>query len=112
MTFARAHSREHVHTSRQPPATRCQPARVQEMVSIELWSCLVSFELRILFEHLTVEVLIDSKEKPKKFGLSLLSALAQKDVRTAEAAMEAGADMKLVDDKGDAAIILIASSSE
>eukprot|EP00438_Fugacium_kawagutii_P022655 Skav224879 [mRNA] locus=scaffold1112:216130:228109:+ [translate_table: standard] len=42
-----------------------------------------------------LKVLIDSKEKPKKFGLSLLSALAQKDVRTAEAAMEAGADMKL-----------------
>lgn len=51
--------------------------------------------------------LIDSKERPKKFGLSLLSALAQRDVRTAEAAMEAGADMKLVDDKGDTAVILI-----
>jgi len=54
-----------------------------------------------------LKVLIDSKERPKKFGLSLLTALAQRDVRTAEAAMEAGADMKLVDDKGDTAIILI-----
>ena len=52
--------------------------------------------------------LIDSKEKPKKFGLSLLSALAQKDVRTAEAAMDSGADMSLQDDKGDTALILIA----
>ena len=55
--------------------------------------------------------MIDSKERPKKFGLSLLSALAQRDVRTAEAAMEAGADMKLVDDKGDTAVIFIVRGS-
>ena len=58
-----------------------------------------------------IQELIDSKERPKKFGLSLLSALAQRDVRTAEAAMEAGADMKLVDDKGDTAVILIVRGS-
>lgn len=58
-----------------------------------------------------IQELIDSKERPKKFGLSLLSALAQRDVRTAEEAMEAGADMKLVDDKGDTAVILIVRGS-
>ena len=54
-----------------------------------------------------LKALIDEKERPKKYGSLLLDALAQKDVRTAETAMEAGADMNLPDEKGDTALLLI-----
>eukprot|EP00930_Biecheleria_cincta_P031978 TRINITY_DN22187_c0_g2_i1.p1 TRINITY_DN22187_c0_g2~~TRINITY_DN22187_c0_g2_i1.p1 ORF type:complete len:845 (-),score=203.92 TRINITY_DN22187_c0_g2_i1:83-2617(-) len=57
-----------------------------------------------------LKALIDSKEKPKKYGASLLGALSQKDARTAEAAIEAGGDVNSVDQKGDSALLLIAKT--
>mmetsp|Transcript_34665 Transcript_34665/g.80898 ORF Transcript_34665/g.80898 Transcript_34665/m.80898 type:complete len:819 (+) Transcript_34665:23-2479(+) len=57
-----------------------------------------------------LKALIDDRERPKKYGSLLLGALAQKDVRTAEAAMESGADVNLPDDRGDTALLLIVKS--
>ena len=54
-----------------------------------------------------LKALIDDRERPKKYGVLLLDALVQRDLRTAEAAMEAGADVNLPDDRGDAALLLI-----
>ncbi|CAE7027191.1 Polb [Symbiodinium natans] len=57
-----------------------------------------------------LKALIDDRERPKKYGVLLLDALVQRDLRTAEAAMEAGADVNLPDDRGDAALLLIVKS--
>mmetsp|Transcript_72530 Transcript_72530/g.125861 ORF Transcript_72530/g.125861 Transcript_72530/m.125861 type:complete len:833 (-) Transcript_72530:86-2584(-) len=52
--------------------------------------------------------MIDEKERPKKYGLLLLDAIAQRDIRTAESSIEAGGDVNMLDDKGDSALLLLA----
>ena len=59
-----------------------------------------------------LKALIDDRERPKKYSSLLLNALTQKDIRTAEAAIEAGADINLADEKGDTALLLIVCYSE
>lgn len=51
--------------------------------------------------------LIEDKEKPKKYSAILLDAIKGKDVRTAESAIETGADVNAADDKGDPPLLLI-----
>lgn len=51
--------------------------------------------------------LIEEKEKPKKYGSILITAIAGKDVRTAESAIDTGADVNAVDERGDPPLILI-----
>jgi len=52
--------------------------------------------------------MIDQRERPKKYGISLIHAINQKDVRTAEASIEAGGYVDMVDDKGDTPLLLLA----
>ncbi|CAE8623221.1 unnamed protein product [Polarella glacialis] len=59
-------------------------------------------------KSMELKAMIEGREKPKKYGLILMKALAQKDARTAEAALEADADPNLLDDKGDSALVLLA----
>jgi len=40
--------------------------------------------------------------------MMLLTAIAERDVRTAESSLEAGGDIQLVDEKGDSALLLLA----
>eukprot|EP00931_Biecheleriopsis_adriatica_P115036 TRINITY_DN90887_c0_g1_i1.p1 TRINITY_DN90887_c0_g1~~TRINITY_DN90887_c0_g1_i1.p1 ORF type:complete len:838 (+),score=245.76 TRINITY_DN90887_c0_g1_i1:69-2516(+) len=58
-------------------------------------------------KSMELKSMIDSKERPRKYGTSLLSALSQRDGRTAEAAIEAGGDVNILDDKGDSAFLLL-----
>jgi len=52
--------------------------------------------------------LIDERERPKKYGALLLTAVGQKDFRTAETSVEAGGDVNMVDDKGETPLLLLA----
>eukprot|EP00931_Biecheleriopsis_adriatica_P008724 TRINITY_DN109868_c0_g1_i1.p1 TRINITY_DN109868_c0_g1~~TRINITY_DN109868_c0_g1_i1.p1 ORF type:complete len:695 (+),score=173.21 TRINITY_DN109868_c0_g1_i1:33-2087(+) len=52
--------------------------------------------------------LIDAKERPRIQGRALLKAISQRDARTAEAALEAGASVSLADDRGDVALLALA----
>eukprot|EP00811_Abedinium_folium_P002335 NODE_1213_length_2559_cov_4.817434.p1 GENE.NODE_1213_length_2559_cov_4.817434~~NODE_1213_length_2559_cov_4.817434.p1 ORF type:complete len:834 (-),score=313.21 NODE_1213_length_2559_cov_4.817434:57-2480(-) len=52
--------------------------------------------------------MIEEKDKPKRQGTQLILALKQKDVRTAEASIAAGADMSLTDDDGDTPLLILA----
>eukprot|EP00440_Ansanella_granifera_P053089 gb/GFBE01057559.1/.p1 GENE.gb/GFBE01057559.1/~~gb/GFBE01057559.1/.p1 ORF type:complete len:707 (+),score=161.43 gb/GFBE01057559.1/:1-2121(+) len=54
--------------------------------------------------------MIDDKERPRKQGRVLLKAVAQRDARTAEAALEAGASTSLEDERGDVALLALARS--
>merc|ERR1712226_678180 len=51
-----------------------------------------------------LKAMIDDKERPKKYGTMLLGALVQRDVRTAESSIENGADVNLLDEKGDSPV--------
>lgn len=55
--------------------------------------------------------LIAEKERPKKYGLMLLSSVGQRDARTAEASIDSGADVTLKDAKGDTALLLLAKAN-
>lgn len=52
--------------------------------------------------------LIDKRERPTKYGALLLDAIKQKDLRTAETAIDAGGDVALADEQGDTALLLVA----
>eukprot|EP00930_Biecheleria_cincta_P042437 TRINITY_DN29202_c0_g1_i1.p1 TRINITY_DN29202_c0_g1~~TRINITY_DN29202_c0_g1_i1.p1 ORF type:complete len:695 (-),score=182.01 TRINITY_DN29202_c0_g1_i1:18-1877(-) len=53
--------------------------------------------------------LVDAKERPRKQGRVLLKALAQRDFRTAETALEAGASLAMLDEaRGDPALLVLA----
>lgn len=54
--------------------------------------------------------LIDEKERPKKHGQMLLAAIAQKDARTAAAAIDAGGDVNICDERGDSVMVLLAKA--
>merc|ERR1719330_923900 len=41
--------------------------------------------------------LIDKQERPRRYGEALILAIRQRDVRSAESAIEAGADVSLID---------------
>lgn len=52
--------------------------------------------------------MLAEKERPKKYGALLISAINQKDVRTAESSIENGGDLSMTDEKGDTALLLLA----
>lgn len=52
--------------------------------------------------------LISERERPKKYGLMLLNAVQQKDVRTAESSIEAGGFVDCTDERGDSPLLLLA----
>lgn len=52
--------------------------------------------------------LIEEKEKPKKYGNMLLEAITRRDFRTAESSIKNGANVDIIDDKGDSPLLLVA----
>jgi len=52
--------------------------------------------------------LIDARGRPKQYGAQLVGAIAQRDYRTAEAALEAGGDVNMTDSKGDTPLVALA----
>mmetsp|Transcript_23443 Transcript_23443/g.54619 ORF Transcript_23443/g.54619 Transcript_23443/m.54619 type:complete len:825 (-) Transcript_23443:169-2643(-) len=55
-----------------------------------------------------LKAMIEDKERPTKYGAMLISAIEQKDARTAESSIDAGGDVNTTDAKGDSALILLA----
>lgn len=51
--------------------------------------------------------LLEAKERPRVQGRTLLKAINERDARSAEAALEAGADVGLVDHRGDVALLAL-----
>lgn len=51
--------------------------------------------------------LIDTRERPSKYGAVLLTALSQREAQTASASIEAGADVNATDSKGDTPLLLL-----